>query len=154
MAQQLPLSQNRFALIDDADFPTLSQSRWSYRSERNGNQGYAVRTIRVDGKSKQQYLHRAIMGPTQKGHEVIFLNHDRLDCRRDNLRIATVAEARRHHRVRSDSKSGVKGVTHNPDYDTWTATVCRHGHSYRVGTYRSKEAAAAAYEEAIKNWPG
>jgi hypothetical protein len=48
------------------------------------------------------------------GQEVIFLNHDRLDSRRENLRVVSKEDARRHHRVRRDSKSGVKGVRFNP----------------------------------------
>jgi hypothetical protein len=85
-----------------------------------------------------------------EGHEVIFLNHDRLDCRRENLRVVTTEESRRHHRARSDSKSGAKGVRYNPEFGTWSADVYRHGHGYRIGTYYSKEAAVAAYEAELK----
>jgi hypothetical protein len=152
MAQQLPLSQNKVALVDDADFPALSRSRWCYRPERNGNQGYAVRSVKVDGKHKKEYLHRVIMGSTAPGHEVIFLNHDRLDCRRENLRVVTIIEARRHHRVRCDSRSGAKGITFNAEYDTWSADVYRYGHCYRIGTYWTKEAAVAAYERTVEKW--
>src|SRR3954470_18370465 len=93
MPQHLPLSQNQFAIVDDTDFPTLSRSKWCYRAERGGAQGYAVRTVKMDGKSRKEYLHRAIMGPTPPGYEIIFLNHDRLDCRRENLRVVTTTEA-------------------------------------------------------------
>jgi hypothetical protein len=59
------------------------------------------------------------------GQEVIFLNHDRLDCRRENLRVVSKEDARRHHRVRRDSKSGVKGVRYNAGTDSWSAYVQR-----------------------------
>lgn len=150
MSQQLSLTQNQFAIVDDEDFPALSQSRWCYRPERNGKQGYAVRTVWVDGKARKQYLHRALMGAIEPGQEVIFLNHDRLDCRRENLRVVSTQEARRHHRVRSDSKSGIKGITYNHEYGTWSADVYRHGHCYRVGTFHSQEAAIEAHEKTVK----
>jgi hypothetical protein len=86
-----------------------------------------------------------------EGFETIFLNHDRLDCRRENLKVVSKEEARRHHRVRSDSKSGVKGVRYNPESDSWSAYVYRHGHCYHVATYFTKEQAVATYEAALKN---
>ena len=85
---QILLSQNQVALVDDADYPLLSEFRWCYRAERNGNQGYAVRHRKVDGKDRLCYLHREVL-PAPEGFETIFLNHDRLDCRRENLKIVT-----------------------------------------------------------------
>jgi hypothetical protein len=52
--------------------------------------------------------------------------------------------------VRSDSKSGVKGVRYDPDNETWTPVVYRHGHCYHVGTFYSQEAAQAAYEQELR----
>ncbi len=150
MSQQLPISQNQFAVVDDDDFAALSRSRWCYRPERGGAQGYAVRTVRVDGKSKKEYLHRAIMAPVPPGMEVIFLNYDRLDCRRENLKVVGKEEARQHHRVRRDSKSGVKGVRYNPEGGTWSALTYRGGRCYCIGTYHSQEAASAAYQAELR----
>jgi hypothetical protein len=146
----IPLSQHQVALVDDQDFSQLSAFRWCYRPERDGRQGYAVRHRKTDGKDRPSYLHREIVGTVPPGHEVIFLNHDRLDCRRANLRVVTKEEARRHHRVRSDSRSGVKGVRFNPDGGTWTAVTYRHGRCYQVGTYYTREQAQAAYEAELK----
>jgi HNH endonuclease len=94
-------------------------------------------------------LHRQIMDPPT-GKEVIFLNHDRLDCRRSNLRVVSKEEARQHHRVRCDSKSSVKGVRFNAESDTWSAFTYRHGHCHHVGTFYAREEAAAAYESELK----
>ncbi len=148
--QQIPLSQGQFAIVDDADFPLLSAFRWMYRAERNGRQGYAVRHHKVDGKDRLCYMHRQLMQPGA-GQEVIFLNHDRLDYRRENLRVVSKEEARRHHRVRSDSRSGVKGVRYNPEFDTWSAQIYRHGHCYSLGTFRSQQEAVAAYERELQS---
>ena len=148
--QHIPLSQGQFAIVDDADHALLAGFRWAYRAERDGRQGYAVRHVKVGGKDRLSYLHREIAGPVPPGHEVIFLNHDRLDCRRENLKVVSKEEARRHHRVRRDSKSGVKGVRYNPETDTWSAVIYRHGHCYLVGTYTFKEAAVVAYEAEVR----
>jgi hypothetical protein len=147
--RQILLSQGQVALVDDQDFSLLSDFRWCYRAERDGRQGYAVRHRKTDGKDRLCYLHREVL-PAPEGHETIFLNHDRLDCRRENLKVVTKEEARRHHRVRSDSRSGVKGVRFNPDGGTWTAVTYRHGRCYHVGTYYTREQAEAAYEAELR----
>src|SRR5260370_3009290 len=122
----IPLSQGQDAVVDDADHPFLAEDRWAYRAERGDRQGYAVRHIKVEGKDRLCYMHRQLMQPGP-GQEVIFLNHDSLDYRRENLRVVSKEEARRHHRVRRDSKSGVKGVRYNPEGGTGRAGVYRDG---------------------------
>src|SRR6478736_4006575 len=109
----IPLSQGQQATIDDADLALVSQFRWFYRAEKDKCSGYAARKDKVNGKVTTCYLHRFLMNPPP-GREVIFLNHDKLDCRRENLHIATVEEARQHHRVRRDSQTGHKGVRYHP----------------------------------------
>jgi hypothetical protein len=140
--QHIPLSQGQVAVVDDADHPALAGFRWSYRTERDGRQGDAVRHVKVAGKDRLGYLRREIMRPGP-GQEVIFLNHDRLDCRRENLKAVSKEDARRHHRVRRDCKSGVKGVRYNAETDSWSANVYRYGRCYHVGTYTWQEAAVA-----------
>ena len=147
--KEIPLSQGQTALVDDADYPLLSEFKWCYRSERNGKQGYAVRHSKVYGRDRLVYLHRQLM-QAPPGFEVVFANYDRLDCRRENLKVVSKEEARRHHHVRSDSKSGVKGVRYNPESDSWSAYVYRSGHCYHVGTYYTQEQAVVAYESELK----
>jgi hypothetical protein len=149
--QQIPLSQNQTAIVDDEDFERLKDFRWFYRGERGSKQGYAIRH-RKTGKSKYatQYLHREVAGEVPADCEVVFLNHDRLDCRKANLRIVTKEEARQHHRTRRDSKSGVKGVRYNADTDTWSAYAYRQGQCCHLGTYGSKEQAQYAYEAQLR----
>ncbi len=146
--QTIHLNQNQTVILDQEDFDRFSQFHWIYRPDRNGRQGYAIRHAKVNGKSTTQYLHRAIMEPCP-GQEVIFLNHDRLDCRRANLRAVSKQEARLHHRVRSDSQSGAKGVRYNPDSDTWTAFIERHGHQYTLGNFMLKQQAVDAYQREL-----
>jgi hypothetical protein len=148
--QFINLSQGKVATLDDEDFARFAHYHWCYRGERNGGAGYAIRHAKEGKKYKTVYLHREIMGAVPSECEVIFLNHDRLDCRRANLRIVNKQEARHHHRVRSDSKSGVKGVRHDPETDSWSACIYRSGHSYHVGTYYSKEQAVNTYLQELR----
>lgn len=143
----IPLSNDYEALLDDDDFERLSRFHWCYRGERNGAQGYAIRHAKVDDKYKTVYLHREVMNPPP-GHEVVFRNHDRLDCRRENLLVVTKQEARRHHRVRRDSRTGLKGIRFNSSSRKWTALFYRNGNCLCLGTFDTQEAAMSAYQKA------
>jgi hypothetical protein len=74
------------------------------------------------------------------GFETIFLDYDRLNCRKANLKVVTKQEARQHHRMRRDSKSGAKGVRYDPELGSRSAQVYRDGRCQHIGTYHSKEA--------------
>jgi hypothetical protein len=147
--QTILLSQHQVAVVDDQDFPLLVGFRWCYRAERDGKQGYAVRHVKVDGKDRLCYLHRQLMDPAP-GHEVIFLNGDRLDCRRGNLRVVTKREARQHHlQARSNSESGIKGISYNRRPGTWSVDIYRDGQAERVGTFLTLQDAKEAHQTAL-----
>jgi len=149
--QRIELSQNKVVLLDDEDFPRFSHYHWCYRGERNGGPGYAIRHIKEGKKTRNAYLHREVMAPVPPGHEVIFLNGDRLDCRRANLRVVTVKEARQHHgRARSDSQSGLKGISYNWRPRTWSVDINLNGQFRRVGTFLTQKEALDAYQEALR----
>lgn len=148
--QRINLSQNKVALLDDEDHARLAQFRWHYRAERNGGLGYAVRHAKDGKKYRTVYLHRDVIGTVPPGHEVIFRNGDRLDCRRENLAVVTQKEARQHHRkARSNSKTGIKGITYNRGPNTWSVDIYRDGQTWRIGTYLKKEYALQAHQEAL-----
>jgi hypothetical protein len=148
--QQIPLSQNQTAIVDDDDHERLRGFRWFYRGERGGNAGYAIRHRR-DGKAyKTQYLHREVVGPVPPGHEVIFRNGDKLDCRKENLRVATIAEARQHHKnARSNSDSGIKGISFNHLARTYSVDIYRDGRAKRVGTFDTLTDAQEALQKRL-----
>src|ERR1700722_10976266 len=78
--KQLPLSQGKFALLDDDDYDHVCHFRWFYRPEHL-DQGYAIRHGRKTDPTQTVYLHREIMAPPN-GYQVRFLNRDHLDCRK------------------------------------------------------------------------
>src|SRR5215467_14069297 len=149
--QHIPLSQGQIALVDDDDFAHVSQYHWCYRGERNSGQGYAIRHDKDGKKYRTVYLLREIMGLVPPEHEVIFRNGDRLDCRRENLRVVSKQEARQHHqRARSNSKSGIKGISYNQRPKTWSVNIYRDGQVWRVGTFFTLKDAQEAYDQALR----
>ena len=61
-----------------------------------------------------------------------------------NLREATVSENMRNTRIRSDNKSGIKGVSWDRRDSKWYAYIRVHGRSYALGRYDSLPAAREA----------
>ena len=100
--KRIPLTQGKFALVDDEDFEALSQFKWRAkhcpdgRRPEKSSKWYACRTeIRKRGpkagKKKEVYMHRFLMD-APRGKVVDHLNGDGLDNRRANLRICTQKE--------------------------------------------------------------
>lgn len=84
-------------------------------------------------------------GPALRGLMLDHINRVKTDCRRSNLRVVDAAANARNRGVRSDSRSGVKGVTHLAD-GRWRFRYVEAGK--RVDRYfRSREDAATASRE-------
>lgn len=139
MVRQVPLTRGMFAIVDDDDYATASAVRW-YASPRHGL-WYA--RGRLGGKRVQ--LHRLIIGAPD-GVMVDHVNGDSLDCRRSNLRLASVQENSRNSRGRG-SVSGFKGVKRAASRrNPWRAYIemdCRFVH---IGMFSDRESAARAYD--------
>ncbi|BET09421.1 HNH endonuclease [Pandoraea sputorum] len=81
------------AIVDDDMLDFLSQWRWKAKPNGGGNNVYAVRNIRVDGKCVTVRMHRVIGGMgMDDSREIDHHNHNSLDNRRANLIPATRSE--------------------------------------------------------------
>ena len=85
--KKIKLSKGKYALVDDKDYDQLSKVSWHF------NDLYATRGLVSDGKLKTIYLHRFIAN-TPKGMETDHINQNKLDNRRENLRICTSSQNR------------------------------------------------------------
>lgn len=139
MTESIPLSQGRYALIDDEDFDRISQFKWSYDQH-----GYASRRNKA-AQPQKMYLHRFVIG-APAGMEVDHINHDRLDNRRSNLRLATRQENSRN--MRSRGKSRYKGV--KSSFHKWQAEIKISGKTHYLGSFPTEIEAAEAYDQAAR----
>lgn len=147
MPQKIPLSKGKFTIVDDADYKWLSQWKWSY----SGN-GYAIRSAKgKDGQRKYIYMHRQILDAPD-GKYVDHINHDTLDNRRFNLRVASPTESIRNTRPRKNGKSVFKGVT--LVQNRWQVSIQVGDEKITVGRYLTQREAAAAYNKAAKTYFG
>lgn len=91
---QIPVksgSTTVYAIVDACDAWALDY-RWHLRGRAEW--AYAARSTKSKGKSRKHYLHREVMGLGAFDGLLMVdhMNHDRLDCRRANLRIVTNRE--------------------------------------------------------------
>ncbi len=70
-----------------------------------------------------------------------------LNNKLDNLRIATQSLNNANAKLRSDSTSGLKGVTFHKGAQKWCAQLTWRGKHIYLGLFQSKEAAHSAYWE-------
>lgn len=141
----LPLSQGYVALVDDHDLPELRKSRWAYK------EGYAVRTVKVGpNKYRKQYLQQALI-QVPPGHQILFKNHNGLDCRRENLMLVTILEARRAARPRKNATSRCKGVARLKASGLFKAEIVVEGRVHYLGAYPDEETAAHVYDNAVRH---
>lgn len=107
--------------------------------------------IRHDGKD--QPLHRLVMN-AKEGEHVDHINGDKLDCRRENLRLCTHGENSRNRRMSKANASGRKGVHWRRRVGKWRAQIMLNGKHIHLGDFHCREEAAAAYDRAAAELHG
>ena len=140
--KKIPLTQGKFALVDDADYEWLSKWKWCYHSR-----GYAARGQYnpVTKKITQIFMHRLIMNPL-KSMIIDHVNHNGLDNRRCNLRICTREQNAYNSRSHKNSASQYKGVHWGKLTQNWRAEITCKGKRIHLGVYTNEKDAARAYD--------
>lgn len=103
------------------------------------------------------FMHRAISdyhGYDLTSGEVDHVNGDCLDNRKSNLQIVSHAENIRKSRVQINNKSGFRGVSWHKGDRRWQVIIEVDNIKKYIGSFRSKIAAALAYDEAAKKYFG
>lgn len=132
------------ATINADDEPLVAGRAWSLSA------GYAGAKI----GGKRVHMHRLLLGLTPgDGAIVDHINRDKLDNRRENLRVGD-ASLNAQNRVRPPGRaSRFRGVSRQRD--KWRATATIRGKQHFLGQFdREEDAAAAAAEFRSKHMPG
>lgn len=145
----LILSNGNRALVDDDDADRIEKVRWHNSSH---NPPYAVSYIYREGRRHQIYLHRFVMNaePTEI---VDHINRHRLDCRKQNLRIATDRE-NKINKYSLVGRSGFRGVWPTHGGRGFQAMIKSGSRRIYIGTFTTLLEAASAYDSAARMWFG
>lgn len=156
MSREIPLSRGMVAIVDDDDFELLSSYTWHVSKQRDGATRYAVRTVSgirhngVRDPGSVVLMHRQLLGVTNPLIEVDHRNHNGLDNRRYNLRIANASKNRANMIKRKPRTSKYKGVSWCSDREKWRAVITVRDRHVFLGRFECEEDAAAAYNLAAE----
>ena len=141
----IPLTQGKFAQVDDEDFEALSKFHWSCQKTKTPGRFYAYRQgVNEDtGKKRSFSMHRQIMGVKDRSVDVDHEDLDGLNNQRHNLRECTRTLNNANGRTPKDNKSGFKGVHFDLSRKLWTASAAGKA----AGRFECKEDAARAYNK-------
>lgn len=145
--KKIKLTQGKFALVDDQDFESLNKFKWHF--ER-----YARRTTNLLGKHTNWRMHWSVIGKPLKGLEVDHINGDKLDNRRENLRVVTSRQNQCNTGKYRNNTSGYKGVHWQKRSKRWETKIKIYGYTKYLGTFLTKEEAYKVYCEANKKYHG
>jgi len=87
-------------------------------------------------------------------HHIDHINCNKLDNRLENLREATTAQNRCNCGIRSNNKSGFKGVSQAKGRKTWRAQITIDRQTLDLGTFKTRELASEAYQSAVAEYHG
>lgn len=126
-------------LVDQCDLDRVEAHQWY--ADRRSYTTYA--TAVIDGS--RTYIHRFILDPG-KGVEIDHINRNGLDNRRSNLRLCTRSQNMAN--ARFATSTGFRGAYADPKNNRFRAEIKADGKRIHLGSFRTAESAARAYDEA------
>jgi hypothetical protein len=157
----VPLTNDLIAWVSPEDAP-LARMGWRAKKSGKGKwiHYYAASSYTIGSERGEYYLHNLVWervndAALPKGFLVDHINQDKLDNRRENLRMASRSDNeanKKKRRTQSGGKttSSYKGVTKMKGDRTkpWRCTITISTVQEALGCYATEEEAARAYDKA------
>ena len=152
------LKSGHICKVNTSDLILLDGYEWKYWTGKRGSRdGEHVRAWIWECK-RMSLIHRFIMGITDPKIQVDHRNGSKLDNTRDNLRVCTGTQNQGNIGLRSDNKSGYRGVSWKKSNNKWTAQFNTKVNGIKMtkylGLFENKEDAASAYDTYARNYFG
>jgi len=145
--KQIPLTQNKFALVDDENFEWLNQYKW--HAHHNQGHWYALHSVRNNGKKTEIKMHRLIMGLNSEDKQKIdHIDGNGLNNQQNNIRFCTQMQNCQNQNLRKNTSSKYKGVSWFNRDKKWRAYIQVNKEYIHLGYFDDELNAAAAYDYA------
>lgn len=140
------------AMVDVADAHLVGDRNWRAKQHKGLSYAFAYGP-RVGKHQPMILMHRLILA-APPGTHVDHINHNTLDNRRSNLRLATAAQNCWNTGSWRTNTSGHKGVWRDPKSHKWTSAITVNGERHYLGVFATAEDAADAYKQAAVRMRG
>jgi deoxycytidylate deaminase len=129
-------------IVSNQDYEVLNEFKWRIKKPDN----YVCSKI----KNKEYLLHRYIYIEILKinidnGYVIDHINNNKLDNRRENLRIVTYSDNSRNKNKNPNATSKYYGVSFNKKYNKWSASISYNKKSIMI-LYENEIDAAYQYD--------
>jgi hypothetical protein len=149
LMKNIPLTQGKYALVDDEDYDWLMT--WKWFVYKGHSTDYAM--ANDDGTTIQ--MHRVIL-MTHTNEVVDHINHNGLDNRRCNLRNCTIREnCANRINIGTSKYTGVyySGSVHDRNLKKWRAEITVNRKHIHLGRYHTELEAYYAYQYYLMSIP-
>ena len=111
-------------------------------------QGYGTFLHGGENRRAHRVSYELSVGPIPGGAQIDHACRNEACVRPEHLRIASAAENMQNLVARSNSKSGIRGVTYRADVGKWLAKAQRNGEQHYLGLHATADSA----ERAVASW--
>ena len=138
--KQITLFNGELVAVDEEDYDYLMKWKWHLTPK-----GYAMayKSKGIGGI----LMHRLIMN-APKHMQVDHRDGNKLDNRKDNLRLCSRVQNCRNRKLNANNTSNFKGVTWDKKDKRFRAKIYVHRKTIHLGSYTEKVPAAIAYNNA------
>lgn len=150
----IPLTQGKFAQVDDEDYDFLMQ--WKWHLLKSHKHCYAARKAKTEnGKRGVILMHRVVLKLTIKETNGDHIDRNTLNNQKLNLRVADLSQNGSNRTPKVNGTSKYLGVCRikrkNGISVMWMAQIRKDNKNRYLGSFKTEEEAAKKYdEEAIK----
>jgi hypothetical protein len=132
--KKIPLTKGMFAIVDDEDFKWLSQWKWNFSADGYAKRSQYVRLGKYKYTSKIIRMHR-LVNQTPDGQITDHINRNKLDNRKENLRVTNKSQNGLNRGKNKNNTSGHKGIYWDSYSGKWKVELMVNLKKYSLGRY-------------------
>ena len=133
-------------IIDVEDYDKIKNFRWNVK--HNKKMFYVFTRVRKNNFDSSILLHRIILGVDNPKIQIDHKDHDGMNNKKNNLRKCSASQNQCNVYIRSNNKSGYKGVSWCNEANKWRANITHQYNRFHLGLFSNKIDAALAYNKA------